>query len=214
MGGVAVFDFDGTVIRGDSIVAMIAFARRRSLVRAPEMLRAALFGVLYHVRLKDALAAKRAGHAFLTRMEPKARGAFLDEFAKSLADRAYPDALRQMEIHRKAGDKVLLCSASGACYMTRVARLLGADVLLCTPCAENGDVAGPNCRGQEKVRRVEAWLAEQGLSRGDICAAYGDSAGDAPVLRMSRHPVLVNAKRGLVKKLPEAERVAWREKNG
>ena len=212
MSGVAVFDFDGTVISGDSIVAMLYAARKKGYIGLPTLAYAGLCGVLYHMHLMQAMTSKHKGHAFLTRLSEEERTAFLREFARSLVDRAYPAAIRRMEAHRQAGEPVVLCSASGDCYMRYVAAMLPVDALLCTPCGEDGDVVGPNCRGPEKVARLREWLDSQGLPPGGICAAYGDSAGDAYILRESAHPVLVNPKRGLIRALPEAERVLWGEK--
>ncbi|MBQ9198185.1 MAG: HAD-IB family hydrolase [Clostridia bacterium] len=208
---VAIFDFDGTVIRGDSVVALLLFARKRRIISFQTLIRAAWAGMRYRVGLCDALTAKRASHAFLCSMPQKKREAFLRDFAKTLADRAYPDAMAQIAAHKSAGDTVLLCSASCSCYMRYAAPLIGADALLCTPCAADGRVIGPNCRGEEKVRRVTAWRTERNLSPDCICAAYGDSRGDAPILRASAAPVLVNAKRGLKRLIPDARQVQWKE---
>lgn len=208
---IVIFDFDGTVIRGDSVVALLFAARKERLISLGGLCAAAAFGVLYHLKLTDALTAKRRSHAFLTRLPAETREAFLRRFAESLVGRAYPDALRRMRQHQAQGETVVLCSASCQCYMRYVAERLPVDALLCTPCADDGHVIGPNCRGAEKVRRVQVWLEEQQLAPGEIAAAYGDSRGDAPILRLSHQPVLVNAKRGLIRALPEAERVAWKE---
>ena len=211
MSGVAVFDFDGTVIRGDSIVALLRFACRRGVISWPDMAISALCGGLYHLHLMSDVTAKRRSHAFLTRLEPAAREALLRDFAQTLIDRAYPQALLRMRQHRQAGDVVILCSASCACYMQYVAALLPVDALLCTPSTAAGGMLGPNCRGAEKVRRVRAWLEEQNLSSASIVAAYGDTKGDRYILEQSQQPVLVNPKRALCRAMPHAQRVIWNE---
>ncbi len=207
---VAVFDFDGTVIRGDSVVALLLYAWKRKAIPLSGLIRVALYGLAYRVKLTDALTAKTRSHAFLADMPAKEREDFLRAFAHALTERAYPQAVEQMRRHRAAGDMVMICSASCACYMRYVSELLGADALLCTPSEPDGRVRGPNCRGEEKVRRVTAWLQERGLSQDAVCAAYGDSRGDAPILKLSAHPVLINAKRGLKKLMPDAERREWK----
>ena len=212
MAGIAVFDFDGTVIRGDSVVALLFFARKRGALSLGGLLQAALAGAAYRLGCTDALTAKQKSHAFLAALPAKEREKLLRDFARSLADRAYPPALRQIEAHRAAGDKVVLCSASCFCYMQYAAPLLHADALLCTPSEPEGRALGPNCRGEEKARRLRSWMQENGFPADAICAAYGDTRDDAPILRMSRHPVLVNARRELRKAMPDAEQVVWNEK--
>ena len=208
--GVAVFDFDGTVIRGDSVVALLFYARRQGALSLGDLLRAGLGGVLYRLGLTDALTAKRAAHGFLARLSPERREALLRDFAGELTHRAYPEALVRMRAHRERGEAVVLCSASCACYMQYVATLLPVDALLCTPSGPDGQAEGPNCRGQEKVRRVEEWLREKGWTREALVAGYGDSAGDAALLSLCREPVLVNPRRGLRRRLPGAQTVRWR----
>ena len=204
---IAVFDFDGTLIKGDSVVALLFYARKKGRLSLPGLVKAGWYGLLYHLRLTDALTAKRHSHAFLARMDD--REAFLKEFAGTLTARVYADGLRQIKTHQEKGQLVILCSASCQCYMRYVAETLGADALLCTPSADDGTVTGPNCRGEEKVRRVYAWLDQQRMPRDCVAFAYGDTPGDAPILRASGHPVLVNAKKKLRRLLPEAEQRSW-----
>ncbi len=206
---IAVFDFDGTLIRGDSVVALLFYGRKRGCLSLAELLKAGWYGLLYHLHLADALTAKGHSHAFLARMNEGERQAFLRDFAGTLTARVYQDGLARIKKHQAQGDLVVICSASCHCYMRYVAETLDADALLCTPSAADGRVAGPNCRGDEKVRRVRDWLKRQGMPLDCITAAYGDTPGDAPILRASRHPVLVNAKKKLRRMLPEAEQVTW-----
>ena len=80
--------------------------------------------------------------------------------------------------------------------MPAAAEALRADGLICTR-IENGAVQ-TNCRGAEKVRRIRAWAEEQpeavdfARSR-----AYGDTAGDLPMLRLVGEGFAVNPKRKL-----------------
>jgi phosphatidylglycerophosphatase C len=48
-------------------------------------------------------------------------------------------------------------------------------------------MATANCHGQEKVRRLQAWLAETFAAEVAAPAlhAYGDTKGDLPMLRLA-----------------------------
>lgn len=208
---VAVFDFDGTIIHGDSVVDMLKKGRRLGKVSLPAFVKAAVAGVLYHAGLYDAITSKRCAHAFLSRMEAYEREQFLKEFAQSLVHRARPEALAQLRAHKEAGVHVILCSASGQCYMQYVAPLLQADALLCTPCDGQGQPCGTNCRGEEKVRRVSAYLKENGMENAVLIAGYGDTAGDAPILKKCQTPVLVRPKKKLKKLMPNARVANWQD---
>ncbi len=208
---VAVFDFDGTIIHGDSVVDMLKKGRKAKKVSWLSFIRAAVAGALYHAGLYDAITSKRHAHAFLAAMSEEERAQFLQSFAQSLVDRARPEALEQLQAHKDAGVHVILCSASGDCYMQYVAPLLGVDALLCTPCDEKGLPCGQNCRGEEKVRRVQEYLKEREMTNALLVAGYGDTAGDAPILRQCKTPVLVRPKKKLLKLMPAAQIADWKD---
>ena len=70
---------------------------------------------------------------------------------------------------------------------------------------------GKNCKGEEKVQRINAWLKEQGLSIDkEHSAGYGDSPSDAPMLRLTAAPTLVNPKHKLVAAIPNGRILRWR----
>src|SRR5690606_33862516 len=88
-----------------------------------------------------------------------------------------------------------LVSASYDAYLLGLAEALGAEAVLSTRLEVcdgtcTGHLAGANCRGPEKVRRLHAWLAEQGLDRSAVTVwAYGDSNGDRELLADADHAV-------------------------
>lgn len=208
---VAVFDFDGTIIYGDSIVDMLRKGLRQGKVSPFLFIKAVTAGALYHAGIYDAIASKRCAHSFLARMDAQERERFLRGFAQSLIDRARPEAIKQLQEHKANGDHVILCSASGDCYMQYVAPLLGVDALLCTPCDESGIPCGANCRGKEKVRRVQEYLQEREMEDALLVAGYGDTAGDAPILSKCQTPVLVRPRKKLKKLMPDATVVQWKD---
>ena len=52
-----------------------------------------------------------------------------------------------------------------------------------------GELARPNVRGPEKVRRLDEWLAREG--RPAFVWAYGDSAGDRELLARADQAISV-----------------------
>jgi phosphoserine phosphatase len=53
-------------------------------------------------------------------------------------------------------------------------------------------IEGENNHGPERVRRVEVWLAEQGLARSEVhLTAYTDHPSNAPILDFADRGVLV-----------------------
>jgi hypothetical protein len=81
----------------------------------------------------------------------------------------------------------VIVTASPDITVAPFARRLGAEALLGTPLVfDSGDrvtgaFAGPNCRGEEKVRRLRAAFGNDML----LAAAYGDTTGDTEMLAMA-----------------------------
>lgn len=209
----AAFDFDGTLIRGDSIAQLVLYGLKKGKISQLAALWSALAGGLYHMHLVGEMTAKRAGHGFLARMNAAERETFLQDFAGLICKKIRPQGLETIRKHQSQGDAVILCSASCACYMRHVARYLGVDALLCTPTDAQGQPQPPNCKRGEKVRRITQWLEEQGSDISALRTAYGDSAGDVQMLSACKTPVLVHPKRALRRAFPQAERVSWPEPN-
>jgi phosphatidylglycerophosphatase C len=103
--------------------------------------------------------------------------------------------------HKEAGHCCVMVSASPDIYLSRVAAQLGFDALICTEMEVEGEggtdtrrltgrMKTPNCHGEQKVLRLKAWAAERfgaAALEGMTLYAYGDTAGDKPMLRMAQH---------------------------
>lgn len=207
----ALFDFDGTLIKGDSIVAYLRLARRMKALGRWEYLAVLAHTVRFLLGRESAQAAKQRALRFRMQLDPLRREALDRAFAQEcLLPRIFPQGLRCLRGHQAAGRQVVLVSASPENYMRYVAQGLDA-ALICTPVSENGDV-GENCSGEEKVRRLVAWAAQENATLdADASYAYGDSGSDLPLLRLCGHSVQVNPKRKLRKAAPGMERQIWKK---
>jgi phosphatidylglycerophosphatase C len=99
------------------------------------------------------------------------------------------DVVDSLRAHQSRGDTVVLVSASFEVYLRPLAQLLGADDVLAARLEVDSDgvltgrLAGANCRGPEKVRRLHGWLDERAGGRAAVhVTAYGDSKGDRELL--------------------------------
>ena len=210
----AFFDFDGTLIPGDSIAAFVRYARKRGFMPRREFLRAMLSAAGFLLGVKNAADSKNAALRFRMRLSPADREALDRDFVRDcLLPRVYPQGQVCLDLHRQAGRETVLVTASTENYMQIIADELGFSALLATPLNPDGTV-GENCRGEEKPRRIRDWLREQGLEA-DFAAsfAYGDSKSDLPMLLLCGHPVQVNPKKALRKAAPEMEKAYWNRKD-
>jgi phosphatidylglycerophosphatase C len=184
---VAAFDVDGTLTVHDSVMPFL-----RSLRGLPGLAASFLRRPLHSVgslvrRDRDALKAIAVSSLRgLGRDEVWERG---ERFADDVLPRwLRADTLGRLHWHRDQGHRIVFVSASLRPYLDPLAAALGVEAVLCCELAVaggrlTGEIDGRNCRGAEKQRRLEGWLAAQGLTRSDVAVwAYGDSAGDRPML--------------------------------
>ncbi|HSK68453.1 MAG TPA: HAD-IB family hydrolase [Candidatus Limnocylindria bacterium] len=208
---VALFDLDGTMFRGDSIALLVLTLLRRGVMKPAWYLLRVLWGtLLWKLGLRRVEAVKRAALAPLGGLAPARREELLRDFVhEELASRVYPEALDKMRRHASQGFLVLVVSASPTLYLRYIPDILPADAAIGTDTEEDFTVR-ENMTGEAKVRAVTRWLEEAGV-RTDWASsfAYGDSASDLPMLRLTGNHFLVNPKRGARKKGAGIPRLTW-----
>lgn len=207
----AIFDFDGTMIRGDSIVSFVWLGVRLKKLSLWEYVRLGVLALPYALGLLSDEVYKTRALRFYGEMSAAEKQAVDQVFVEeTLLPKVRPQALQCLADRKKEGCLCLLVSASTENYMRMAAERLGFDALLCTRLDENGQACA-NCKGAEKERRIREYLKESGTDA-DFGAsfAYGDSRSDLPVLSLCGHPVQVNPKRALRAAAPEMERVFWK----
>jgi HAD superfamily hydrolase (TIGR01490 family) len=188
---VAVFDVDGTLLRGDCLW----LAARRSKGAVGQLLAALaclpwLIGWQLRLvstgRFKQQTIAAFGVCEAVNKAEAAGRA---DWQLTELRAQLRPQALQRLRWHQQRGDRVLLCSASPRPLLQPLADWLGVE-LLCTELEQvqgqwRPRLASPNCKGHEKVRRLTEHLGP--LQRLSL-EAYGDSKGDRELLQAAAIP--------------------------
>jgi phosphatidylglycerophosphatase C len=103
------------------------------------------------------------------------------------------DVVKRLRWHQSQGHVVVLVSASLSPYLEPLGDLLEVDAVLCTELESDGNVftgniRGANCRGAEKVRRLQSWCDSSGIPVSSVRYAYGDSSGDTEMLASVENP--------------------------
>lgn len=184
---VAVFDFDGTITREDTLIAFIRFVKG-SLGLYWGMFAHLPWLLLMKLRLCDNGKTKeRVFGWFFSGMSIEQFNKLGQQFYEAQADNLlYADAVQAIKEHNQKGDKVVVVSASIENWILPFASALQADGLLGTQAeVQNGRLTGKfstkNCYGREKVERLKQWLQENGI-KDSYVIAYGDSRGDKELL--------------------------------
>ena len=189
---VAAFDFDGTITTRDTFVPFLlsAFGRRRVSATfaglAWEML-CVVLGISSRDRLKEKIVTRLFTGKSVLRVKTVG-----EDHAQRVQSWIRPAASRRISWHKERGHRLVMVSASLDLYLEDVAGALGFDDLLCTrPSVKqqvfDGFLTGGNCRGPEKVRRLQALL---GNLKDYELYAYGDSDGDREMLAAADHAYL------------------------
>ena len=187
---IVAFDFDGTLSVRDSFMAFLAWR-----VPGPRFVSGLLkllpAGSRYLFnRDRNALKAAAVSE-FLTgvtriQLETQAR-----TYCDTVWDRFMrPDALESWAEWGDRGALRVIVTASPETTIAPFAERLGADRLIGTRLRFDeqdrvaGDFVGINCRGAEKVRRLEEAFGPDLR----LVAAYGDTSGDAEMLARAAAP--------------------------
>lgn len=201
---IAIFDFDGTLVQGDSLLPFLEFlvGRTRARLALLHAVRTAVtrFAAEPH-RRGDVRTAVKAG--LLQRTVAGVPAARLDEAAERLAGwvRWHPPMLEALKAHAGKGHRVVVATGALTAYMPRLLRGLPVDDLLATGLETlDGVLTGGmdrhgNCVREEKARRVTAYMAAHGPFVESW--GYGNRPSDLPFLALMRHPTVVKTvKRG------------------
>ncbi len=184
----ALFDFDGTLTRRDT---MLAFCHHvvgpvrygLGLVWLGPM----LVGYLLKLVPNDTAKVRMLTH-FLGGRSRQELSVAAESFVAKADGWLRPEAIARLRWHLAEGHDVLLVSASLDVWLAPWADKHGVR-LLCTQGAFDGErftgsLATPNCHGQAKVDRIREAVA---LDAYDEVHAYGDSSGDTEMLALAQH---------------------------
>lgn len=184
---IVAFDFDGTMTIRDSFTQFLRW-RAGPGGWALGLVKMAGATAAY-ARDRDRGAIKAASvKVFLKGVTRAELEADADRFAEATWDRFMrPDALKVWNAWGERGAHRVIVTASPEITVAPFARKLGAEGLLGTPLTFDADdrvtgrFDGPNCRAEEKVRRLRAAYGPD-LK---LSAAYGDTSGDTEMLAIA-----------------------------
>ena len=182
---VAAFDFDGTITRHDTMLPYLS----HTVGWAPTAAAIAALCVPIARAGVDRQARDWAKEALLGRLLGGRSLASLQQAAESFADGLVAGGLRRDTLDRiqtdaAAGHELVVVSASPELWVAPVARRLGFAAVVATRLEVGPDgrltgaLLGRNCRGPEKVVRLQEWLGDEAA----LVLAYGDSRGDREML--------------------------------
>ncbi len=183
---VAAFDFDGTLTRRDTLLPFLRYLlgdtqlALHALQLSPTLAAYGLGWVTNSIAKERVFVQCLAGMRDETLQREGARFA-----AHRVSGLLRQEALQRLGWHKAQGHRCVTVSASLEIYVRPWAESVGFDDVIATQLevrqdgTVSGKLAGQNCFGPEKVRRLGGLLG----AREQYCLyAYGDSSGDTEML--------------------------------
>ena len=177
-----VYDFDGTIYKGDSSVdfAKYCLGKNKKCRRAvPRMIGAGIRYALKQISTKD---FKVFFFSFLRALEPDEIDELVAEFWQTHKDRIVS------WYKAKQSDDDVIISASPRFLLEPILTDLGIKNLIATEMNKSsGVIRGENCKGAEKVRRLRNEYPGVHIDH-----FYSDSLSDHPLAEIADEAFLVN----------------------
>lgn len=207
----ALFDFDGTMMPGDSISYLVRRMVRDGLMSIPLLARVLMGTIGWKLGLMQVEQLKTLSLSPLRRLPYEQAQAYCRRFVQEqLLPVLYADARQQIEHHIEEGHVVLIVSASPDCYMRYLADFLKVHHIIASP--TNTDfVVQRNVVREVKNELILQYLQEQGIVPDwSASYAYGDSANDLPMLGLVGKPRLINPHRKAMRLGQGIKQARWR----
>lgn len=202
----AVFDFDGTSIAGNSPVLLVGYLVKKRMLRKRVLARILLWGIAYKLRFpqNESWVRGLVFTAFEGRSVTEVNRFLTAFYDESISPLFRPEADAAMRAHGEAGDVVVIVSATFEPIVLRAMESHPFEYQVSTRMCVSHDgtytceVEGLPVEGDEKLAAVRRFGDER-FGRGGwvLDSAYGDHHSDRAVLSAARHPYAVSPDRPL-----------------
>lgn len=197
--GVAFFDFDDTLIVGDSLLPFLINIRGRRAVQT------AMLNAVRRAGWERLRRRLPAGTDMRTRIKELTLHPLLEGVTVARAHEA-AEAMQHSWLrwnqpilnallgHRDAGRRVVVATGALALYMPTLLSEVPVDTVMATEMEIDGDrltgrMIGANCVRAEKARRVRDYVERHGPFAQSW--GYGNRPSDLPMLELVTHPTIV-----------------------
>jgi phosphatidylglycerophosphatase C len=181
------FDFDGTLTHKDTLFEFTRYAVGNAMFIFGLMVLAVPL-VLQKLKV---VTAQRAKEIFLSHYFSNTSLEDFNMRCDSFCVQVLPSLVRQKAMdailqHQKEGARIIIISASPANWIRPWASKYKIETIATELEIQNnkltGKIAGRNCNAEEKVNRLKALVD---ITQYDPIIAYGDTAGDLPMLNLA-----------------------------
>lgn len=200
----AVFDYDGTIVSGQSGLLIARYMFSLKLMKKRHGARLFWWGIRYLMHLPHREAeARELVFKSLIGQDPEAVESFMSDFHDEVLAPLYRNkAEREIAARKAEGCTVLLASATFSMLADIAAERLGMDGSIATLMELDGDglytgkVEGDVIEGKAKLAAIRSWADERfGEGGWELAYAYVDHHSDKPLLGAAKQAFAVCPKK-------------------
>jgi len=198
---IAIFDFDGTLIRGDSFILYMLltyvycmFFKPAKAVCVPFKFSLIVRQLIDQIRYSDVRRLKESLLVLFTGgLELRHIDGINNYFCKMLKPFIRKKIFNDFRRLKREGYVTILLSASPDIYLQWIKESFGFDILISTKVeiinnTATGKIIGENCKGVEKLRRLKEILSEDEISN---AISYADNESDRLLMQAVNKPIWV-----------------------
>ncbi|MGL5417195.1 MAG: HAD-IB family hydrolase [Clostridium sp.] len=197
-----IFDVDFTITSKETLMQFFRYMIKRDKKNLKFLPRALGSGILYGIKVFDERRVKESFLKFIDGIEEKDLAVLVKGFYRDVLEKIlYKDAINMIKKLKSEGYEIYLISASPEFYLNEFYKIKEVDHIIGTRFEfDRGKfkrvMEGKNCKGEEKVRRLKAYLKENNIEV-DFKNSYmfSDSLSDKPLLDLVGKPYLINFKK-------------------
>lgn len=193
----AFFDFDDTLIHGDSGKALLIYYLKKHPLSVFRLLKVV---VTFPLSLIGLVKFQTVKSAWLFPMDKLSDAQLNDFYQTCLVPKYYSNVVDELKNKKENGYLVYICSASIEGYLRfcdlPVDGILGTKTKIIDG-KYTSTMIGNNCKNDEKVVRLNEVIRDLNVEIDyDHSYAYSDSTHDIPMLKMVKNRVRINKKNG------------------
>ncbi|MDD8049373.1 MAG: HAD family hydrolase [Thomasclavelia sp.] len=198
---VALFDFDRTIIHGDSGSYLLSYYIKKHPLSVFRLLQVGILYIGYLLHFCKINAAKTKWLFPIDKMSEEEIEEFYDS---KVAIHYYDNVVERIKELHEEGYYIIICSASVEAYLKYCK--LPVDKIIGTRTLDidgklSGRMIGLNCKDNEKVIRINEVLLDNHISIDyNNSYAYSDSKSDIPMLNLVKHRIRIDTKDGKMSK--------------
>lgn len=198
----AIFDVDYTLTKKETLLEFYSFCTKNKISNLKYIPRVIYSGLMFGLNIYDEKKTKQTFLKFIRNMDEDSLKELVHRYYKErLSNILYKDGIDELKRLKNEGYMVILVSASPEFYLNELYDIEEVDIIIGTRFEFKdgiftGKMVGENCKGKEKVKRLEAMLSSKKIVPNyKESMMFSDSLSDKPLLDLVGNPRLINFKK-------------------